>query len=117
LRRRRWRLAEIAYAVHVDYWGRGLGTAIARLLLPIAFADPEVERVQGTCDPRNLASSAVLRRAGLVLEGTLRHTVLLRDGWRDSPMHSILRDEWIAQDMSSRRLPGTTSASGVETVG
>jgi ribosomal-protein-alanine N-acetyltransferase len=55
-----------------------------------------VERVQGTCDPRNLASAAVLRRAGLFYEGTLRHTVHLRDGWRDSTMHSILRHEWTA---------------------
>lgn len=91
---------EIAYAVHVDYWGRGRGTEIARLLLAIAFADPAVERVQGTCDPRNLASSAVLRGAGLVVEGTLRHTVRLRNGWRDSAMHSILRGEWSAQHAS-----------------
>ena len=89
--------AEIAYAVHVDHWGRGLGTEIARLLLATAFADPAVERVQATCDPRNLASAAVLRRAGLLLEGTMRHTVHLRDGWRDSVMHSILRGEWTHQ--------------------
>lgn len=89
--------AEIAYAVHVDYWGSGLGTEIAHLLLSIAFADPAVERVQGTCDPRNLASAAVLRRAGLVFEGTLRHTVEVRDEWRDSAMHSMLRGEWTRQ--------------------
>jgi [ribosomal protein S5]-alanine N-acetyltransferase len=116
IKRRSPSCAEIAYAVHVDYWGRGLGTEIARLLLPISFADPEVERVQGTCDPRNLASAAVLLRTGLVLEGTLRHTVRLRDGWRDSAMHSILRDEWTAQATSARRGPGTISARGAETV-
>jgi ribosomal-protein-alanine N-acetyltransferase len=90
--------AEIAYAVHVDHWGHGLGTEIAHLLLGVAFADPAVERVQATCDPRNVASAAVLRRAGLVFEGTLRHTVHLRNGWRDSVMHSILRHEWTARE-------------------
>jgi len=85
---------EIAYAVHVDHWGRGLGTEIARLLIAEAFADHRVERVQATCDPRNVASSRVLRRAGLSVEGTLRHTVKIRDGWRDSTMHSVLRHEW-----------------------
>lgn len=87
---------EIAYAVHVDYWGRGFGTEIARLLIAEAFADGRVERVQATCDPRNKASSRVLRRAGLSVEGTLRHTMYVRDGWRDSTMHSILRHEWVA---------------------
>ena len=90
--------AEIAYAVHIDHWGRGLGTQIARLLVSTAFADPAVERVQGTCDPRNVTSAAVLSRAGFIFEGTLRHTVLVRDGWRDSAMLSILRHEWAGQD-------------------
>lgn len=88
--------AEIAYAVHVEHWGRGFATQIARLLVAVAFTDPVVERVQGTCDPRNLASAAVLRRAGLLFEGTMRHTVHLRDEWRDSAMHAILRGEWSA---------------------
>ena len=85
---------EIAYAVHLGHWGRGRGTEIARLLIAEAFADDRVQRVQATCDPRNLASTAVLRRAGMSVEGTLRHTMKLRDGWRDSTMHSILRHEW-----------------------
>lgn len=89
--------AEIAYAVHVEHWGHGLGTEIAGQLCAMAFADPAVERVQGTCDPRNHASAAVLRHVGLVYEGTLRHTVRLRGGWRDSAMHSILRREWVAR--------------------
>lgn len=85
---------EIAYAVHLDHWGRGFGTQIARLLVAIGFDDHGVERVQATCDPRNLASAAVLRRSGFTVEGTLRHTIELKDGWRDLQMHSILRGEW-----------------------
>lgn len=85
---------EIGYAVHPDYWGRGLGTRIAGALISTAFDEPLVERVQATCDPRNEASCAVLRRSGMSVEGSLRHTILLRDGWRDSLMHSILRAEW-----------------------
>lgn len=85
---------EIGYAVHTDHWGRGLGTRIAGALISTAFDEPLVERVQATCDPRNEASCAVLRRSGMSVEGSLRHTILLRDGWRDSLMHSILRAEW-----------------------
>jgi ribosomal-protein-alanine N-acetyltransferase len=86
--------AEIGYSVHVDYWGRGLGTQIADGLTGLCFDDSAVERVQGTCDPRNVGSGSVLRRVGFVFEGTLRHSVRLRDGWRDSEMYSILREEW-----------------------
>ena len=74
-----------------------MGTRIAGGLTDLAFADSDVERVQGTCDPRNTASASVLRRVGFLFEGTMRHSARLRDGWRDSEMYSILREEWEAQ--------------------
>jgi GNAT superfamily N-acetyltransferase len=42
---------EIAYAVHVDHWGRGLGSEIARLLLGLAFDDPATERARRPAIP------------------------------------------------------------------
>jgi [ribosomal protein S5]-alanine N-acetyltransferase len=44
-----------------------------------------------------LASVAVLRKIGMTFEGRLRHTMEIRDGWRDSNIFSILADEWHAQ--------------------
>jgi ribosomal-protein-alanine N-acetyltransferase len=81
---RRWRQGEVAYAVHVNHWGKGLGTAIALSLLTIAFDSMDLHRVVATCDPRNLASAAVLQKVGMTFEGRLRHTMEIRDGWRDS---------------------------------
>ena len=94
VRSRRWQQGEIAYAVHVDHWRRGIGTAIATELVNFAYASLRLHRVAATCDPRNEASAAVLRRVGMTHEGTLRHTIQIRDGWRDSDMYSILSDEW-----------------------
>jgi [ribosomal protein S5]-alanine N-acetyltransferase len=85
---------ELGYAVHVKHWGRGLGTAIARSLLSIAFDSMDLHRVMATCDPRNLASTAVLTKVGMTFEGRLRHTVKTRDGCRDSSIFSVLADEW-----------------------
>ena len=100
-----WRQGEVGYAVHVSHWGRGLGTAIARSLLTIAFDSMDLHRVMATCDPRNLASAAVLHKVGMTFEGRLRHTMMIRDGWRDSSVFSILADEWQA-----RRDQGARSA-------
>lgn len=91
--------AEIAYAVHVDLWGRGYGSQLARELVDWAFASfAGLERVQATCDPRNGASEGVLRRAGMQYEGLMRHTMQVRGDWRDSMLFSILRPEWDARD-------------------
>src|SRR3954464_1614621 len=80
------RQGEIAYGVHPSLWGRGLGTGIGHALLAIGFAELDLHRVHATCDPRNLGSARVLRRLGMTYEGRLRHTTLIRDGWRDSEM-------------------------------
>lgn len=104
IKRRSATCVEIAYAVHTDYWGRGIGSDIARLLIANAFSDPNIERVQATCDPRNRASATVLARVGMRSEGTLRHTLRLRDGWRDSAMHSVLRQEWVGEVVLADRV-------------
>ena len=93
---REWRQGEIGYVVHVDHWDRGIGTAIGRALLRIAFESMDLHRVMATCDPRNLASAAVLQKVGMAFEGQLRQTMQIRDGWRDSSVFSVLANEWLA---------------------
>jgi [ribosomal protein S5]-alanine N-acetyltransferase len=90
---RRWRQGELGYAVHVKHWGRGLGTAIARSLLSIAFDSMDLHRVMATCDPETWPQRRC-RPVGMTSEGRLRHTIKIRDGWRDSSIFSILADEW-----------------------
>ena len=91
---REWRCAEIGYTVHPEYWHRGYGTQIAVHAIAFAFSDLAMHRVEATCDPRNIWSTKILEKVGMTYEGTLRHTMELRDGWRDSHMFSILDEEW-----------------------
>lgn len=88
------RQGEIAYIVHPRLWGRGIGTTIARTLIDIGFTDHRLHRIFATCDPRNTASEHILRRVGMSYEGRLRHVLLVRDGWRDSLLFSVLESEW-----------------------
>lgn len=60
------------------------------------FESMNLHRVMATCDPRNLASAAVLQKVGMTFEGQLRHTMQIRDGWRDSSVFSVLANEWPA---------------------
>ncbi|MFJ2915139.1 GNAT family N-acetyltransferase [Streptomyces sp. NPDC087228] len=102
VRSRGQRQGEITYAVHPEVWGQGVGTAIGKELLARGFEDLDLHRIHATCDPRNLGSARVLGKLGMTREGRHRHTLLIRDGWRDSEMFSILEDEWRAVTPSSR---------------
>jgi RimJ/RimL family protein N-acetyltransferase len=87
--------AEIGYGLHPDAWGRGLATRIAVAAVNYAFNALHLHRVEATCDARNVASMAVLRKVGMRHEGRLRENVRLRDGWRDSEVFGVLAHEWV----------------------
>jgi [ribosomal protein S5]-alanine N-acetyltransferase len=91
---RRFRAGEIGYVLHSRHWGHGYATEAARLLLAFGFGPQGLHRIQATCHPQNTASSRVLQRLGMQYEGRMRETMLLRDGWRDSDLYSILEAEW-----------------------
>lgn len=88
--------AELGYFLHPDLWGNGYATEAARLILGFAFSELALHRVFATVDPRNLASVRVLEKLGMTLEGRMRENMLLRDGWRDSLLYSLLIQEWAA---------------------
>lgn len=88
------RAGEIGYIVNPQYWGKGFATEVAKLLLAFGFTDLKLHRIFATCDPRNVGSSRVLEKIGMSKEGRMREDLLLRDGWRDSLLYSILEHEW-----------------------
>ncbi|HZG60434.1 MAG TPA: GNAT family protein [Anoxybacillus sp.] len=87
--------AEIAYIINPAFWGNGYATEVADLLIQFGFANLGLHRIFATCDPRNVASAKVLRKVGMTFEGTLRENLLIRDGWRDSSLFSVIRHEWL----------------------
>lgn len=88
------RSGEIGYILNPSFWGKGIATEVAELLIKFGFTQLKLHRIFATCDPRNIASSKVLEKTGMLKEGTMRQDLLLKDGWRDSLLYSILEDEW-----------------------
>ncbi len=85
---------DIAYIIHPDYWGKGFATVVAKLLIDFGFETINLHRIFAYCNPNNLGSVKVLEKAGLTHEGRLRENLLMKDGWRDSLIYSILENEW-----------------------
>jgi len=86
--------AEIGVGLRPDHWGRGLGTELVRLALRLGFAELGLHRVWGARAPENSGAQLAMLTAGMVEEGRIRHHVPVRNGWRDSIVHSILEHEW-----------------------
>lgn len=88
------RQGEIGYIIHPDYWAKGYATEVAKLLIKFGFSTLNLHRIFATCDPRNLGSAKVLEKIDMTYEGRIRQDLLLKDGWRDSLLFSILKHEW-----------------------
>jgi [ribosomal protein S5]-alanine N-acetyltransferase len=64
---------EIGYSVVEAYRGRGIATECVRSIVGEAFGHLHLRKIRAYCVPENLASRAVLDRAGFQEDGTLTH--------------------------------------------
>ncbi len=62
---------EVAYTIARQYWGRGLGTEIARAIAGYAFDVLGLPRLMCLIDPENIASQRVAEKSGMKLERKL----------------------------------------------
>lgn len=105
--------AEVAYWVLEGARGQGALSEALRLVRAFAFADEELQlhRLFAITDHRNVASQAVLRKAGFVWCGTERRAMVYTPG---GPQYDVVRfellapSEWGAAQGPHRHVPNLT---------
>jgi aminoglycoside 6'-N-acetyltransferase len=91
------------FTIDPGYQGHGYATEAAALLVGYLFTERAKHRVTASCDARNAASAAVLRRPRMRQEGHLRESTWANGEWTDDLLYGLLRYEW--NPPSSRRRP------------
>jgi RimJ/RimL family protein N-acetyltransferase len=89
--------ADFGYWLARAHWRKGFGTEIARAIVALAFALPDVRRVCATCDAENIASARVLEKCGLVRTALLRSATVrpnISPEPRDTLRYELTREEW-----------------------
>ena len=72
-------VAEVGWWLGEPYWGRGVVSRVARLLVEHALNNPTITRIVAPIHAGNERSMAVARRAGLQLEA-VQHGGAVKDG-------------------------------------
>ncbi len=88
------RRAEIGYALHRAYWGRGYMHEALVGLIGMAFNELNLNRIEADIDPRNKGSRRSLERLGFRSEGLLRERWIVAGETSDTEMLGLLRREW-----------------------
>jgi ribosomal-protein-alanine N-acetyltransferase len=95
--------AEWGFALGRPYWGTGLFTDAARLLLDFAFGTVGVHRLEARSAVANERATHALRRLGAVFEGALRQSFLIGGQYHDDALYSLLQVDWRRQNATLRR--------------
>jgi len=93
------RHAKIGYWIDRDHEGKGIVTTSCRILLAYLFDTMELNRVQINCNVDNSRSRAIPEKLGFTYEGILREVELLRGEFRDQAVYSLLKQEWLANNI------------------
>ena len=86
--------AYLGYYVGAQYAGQGHMTEALQLLLRFAFKDLRLHRLEANIQPGNVASIALVKRAGFVLEGYSKRYLKICGRWQDHERWAILADDW-----------------------
>ncbi len=87
--------AEIGYALHPDYWGKGYMNEAASVLIDFGFNTLHLHSVEANINPDNLASKKVLEKIGFVKEAYFRENFLYNKEFKDSVIYSLLESDFI----------------------
>jgi [ribosomal protein S5]-alanine N-acetyltransferase len=87
---------EVLYGLAPQFWGRGLATEAARVMLADGFGRLGLERIYAGTDPPNAASLRVIEKVGMSFDRRVRingleaiYYVLTRGAFRASVPHAL----------------------------
>jgi len=89
----------VAQTATLGYWmgkphaGKGHMTAAVRALIPFAFGELRIRRVEAACLPGNAASVSLLEKVGFRQEGYAREYLCIDGAWQDHLLFALVRGE------------------------
>jgi diamine N-acetyltransferase len=92
-----WRNRKAEFGILIgdkNYWNRGFGTEITRLMLKHGFETLNLNRIYLKVYTTNPRARRAYEKAGYTLEGTLRQADFREGQYVDDLIMSVLRDEW-----------------------
>jgi len=91
---RGFRSAYLGYYIGERYANRGYMSEAVQLVLKYAFETLKLHRVEANIQPGNVASVALVKRAGFTQEGYSKRYLKIAGRWRDHERWALLSEDW-----------------------
>src|SRR5712675_1110076 len=86
--------AEWGFALGSPFWGTGVFSECAELVMEFAFETIGVHRLEARAALRNARGNGALRKIGAKQEGVLRKSFLRNGEYLDQALWTILQEDW-----------------------
>lgn len=93
--------AYLGYYVGAQYAGQGYMIEALQLVLSYSFEGLNLHRLEANIQPGNVASIALVKRAGFVREGYSRRYLKVGGRWRDHERWAIIAEDWKSERRST----------------
>jgi ribosomal-protein-alanine N-acetyltransferase len=87
--------AEWGFALASEFWGTGIFTDGAKMVVDFAFEVLGVHRLEARAALKNGRGNGALRKLGAVQEGVLRRSFVRNGEYLDQGLWTILQEEWL----------------------
>ncbi|MBN1532355.1 MAG: GNAT family N-acetyltransferase [Spirochaetes bacterium] len=87
-------IAEVGYLLLPQFWNRGLGTAVCRMLIETCFQSLHMHKVTASCHEENRRSIRVMEKCGMTLEGRLRKHRYKHGRFADELRYAVLKADF-----------------------
>ncbi|HET9137350.1 MAG TPA: GNAT family protein, partial [Candidatus Kapabacteria bacterium] len=84
---------EVGYALHDDFWNKGIVAEATRAVIDSIYANTDMNRIEALCVSDHTRSYRVMEKSGMQFEGILRQASMMKSGICDMRIYSILREE------------------------
>jgi ribosomal-protein-alanine N-acetyltransferase len=98
--------AYLGYYVFAGYECQGVMSSGLRMVLPRAFGEYRLHRVEAAVQPGNIASRRLVQHLGFRLEGLSLRSVKIGGRWRDHERWALTTEEWRASAAHRRKTDG-----------
>lgn len=89
----------IGYCIGSKWWNLGITSEAFAGIIPFFFEEVGVKRIESQHDPENSNSGKVMKKCGLIYEGTLRKADWSNKGIVDVCMYGILAEDYYKNEM------------------
>lgn len=86
----------IGYCIGDTWWKQGYTSEAFAGIVPFLFEHVKVQRIESQHDPNNPNSGKVMKKCGLIYEGTLRKADWSNQGIVDACMYGMLAEDYFS---------------------